>query len=159
MIKLSITKTNIDWIDVIWTKEVVIQIEGQEDTIESKQINCESFSGHREHIEMLKNKCVEFGTKLNKEQLKIIDEISKAFVYPDENDILKEIETQRVLSIKSKAKGLIEKEYPLYKQNNILMSGISIDIKDMNDYISKIRIISNEAEANGTALELIDWKL
>ena len=146
MIKLTIIKTNHDWLEATWTEN-------------EAALHCESDSGHKEHIELLKNKCIEFDTKLDKEQLKIIDEISKAFVYPDENETLKEIEGQRILSIKSKAKELIEKQYPIYKQNNILMSGISVDIKAMNDYIFGIRVISNEAEANGISLENIDWKL
>ena len=69
----------------------------------------------------------------------------------------KEIEKQRIPSIKAKANELIEMIYPIYKQNNILMSQISEDIKGMNAYILNIRNISNEAEANGTLLEDIVW--
>ena len=62
-----------------------------------------------------------------------------------------EVEAQRVASIRVKAKELIEEKYPLYKQNNILMSGIATDIANMKQYITNIRNISNEAEANGRA--------
>ena len=68
-----------------------------------------------------------------------------------------EIEKQRISSIKAKANELIEMIYPIYKQNNILMSQITEDIKAMNAYILNIRNISNEAEINGTALEDIVW--
>ena len=73
-------------------------------------------------------------------------------------EIEAEKETQRILLIKSKAKELIEKEYPMYKQNNILMSGINVDIKAMNVYISNIRNISNEAEINKTLFDDIVCK-
>lgn len=68
-----------------------------------------------------------------------------------------ETEKQRISSIKAKANELIEMVYPIYKQNNILMSQIDEDIKGMNAYILNIRNISNEAEANGTLLEDIVW--
>lgn len=68
-----------------------------------------------------------------------------------------EIEKQRISSIKAKANELIEMIYPIYKQNNILMSQITEDIKGMNAYILNIRNISNEAEANGTLLQDIVW--
>lgn len=68
-----------------------------------------------------------------------------------------EIEAQRIASIKAKAKEIIEEKYPLYKQNNILMSGITADISNMNQYITSIRNISNESEVNGTALVDINW--
>lgn len=68
-----------------------------------------------------------------------------------------EVEKQRILSIKAKANELIEMIYPIYKQNNILMSQIDEDIKGMNAYILNIRNISNESEANGTKIEDIVW--
>ena len=70
---------------------------------------------------------------------------------------VEEIEKERISSIKAKAQSLIEMIYPIYKQNNILMSQIAEDIKSMNAYILNIRNISNEAEINGTALEDIVW--
>lgn len=145
MVKLTIKKTNPDWLEATWS-------DGEQ------VIWCESFSGHKEHIEMLKAKCIEYGTELTDEDLQIINEISEAYVYPTDEEIEAEKETQRILLIKSKARELIEKEYPMYKQNNILMSGINVDIKAMNDYISNIRKISNEAEINKTLFDDIVWK-
>lgn len=69
-----------------------------------------------------------------------------------------EKEVQRIASIKAKAREVIEEKYPLYKQNNILMSGVTADIANMNQCIANIRNISNEAEVNRTALEGIKWK-
>jgi hypothetical protein len=64
---------------------------------------------------------------------------------------------KRVASIKAKAGELILEEYPIYKQNNVLMGGVQEDIDTMKSYIEDIREISNNAEADGTLLEDIDW--
>ena len=66
MIKLFIVKTNPDWLEAAW--------------IDEQQIHCESFSGHPEHIQMLKDKCTEFDTELTSEQLQIVAEIQESFV-------------------------------------------------------------------------------
>lgn len=148
MIVLTIIKdlNQPDWLESTWCDDENV-------------VWCESYSGHREHIKMLEAKCVEYGTELTKEQSLIVKEVQEAFAYPSEEEIESEKETQRILSIKSKAKELIESKYPLYKQNNILMSGISVDIELMNEYISKIREISNEAEENKIPFENIDWTI
>lgn len=70
----------------------------------------------------------------------------------------KEIETQRVFSIKSKSGQLIEEKYPTYKQLNIIRVG-GVDLETMSNYIDKVRSISNEAEKNGTKLEDIVWEI
>jgi len=64
---------------------------------------------------------------------------------------------QRIKDIKAKAKELITEKYPLYKQNNILMSGNMDDIRAMNDYIDGIRSVSNKAEIDKIKLEDINW--
>lgn len=71
----------------------------------------------------------------------------------------KRIEDERIIKIKAKAREVIEETYPAYKQHNVLMSGVTVDIANMNQYITNIRNISNEAEANGTALEDINWQI
>lgn len=76
MIKLSIIKTNPDWLEATWSNE--------------DSVLCESFSGHKEHIDMLRAKCLEFGTELSEEDEVIITEISEAFVYPTEEQIAAE---------------------------------------------------------------------
>ena len=90
------------------------------------------------------------------ELIEISEEEFNQIVYEINNPPL--TEKQRIASIKNKAREVIEKTYPLYKQNNILMSGVTADIANMNQYIANIRNISNEAEANRTALEGITWK-
>lgn len=82
----------------------------------------------------------------------------------DEKDAIlapspEKIEKQRISSIKAKANELIEMIYPIYKQNNVLMSQIDTDIKGMNAYILNIRNISNEAETKGTKPEDINWEV
>ena len=53
--KLELKLTN-DWIEATWYKEV--------DEVKT-QVHCESFSGHAEHIAMLRAKALEFGTELD----------------------------------------------------------------------------------------------
>lgn len=69
-----------------------------------------------------------------------------------------EIEQNRISFIKSKAQSLILSKYSLEKQSsaNLGIYG-EVYLQEMKDYISNIIRISNEAEANGTALEDIDW--
>ena len=64
-------------------------------------------------------------------------------------------ETQRIQQIKAKAEELILARYSIIWQLN----HPRVDTQYKSDYafIDNIRIISNEAEANGTALEDIDW--
>lgn len=71
------------------------------------------------------------------------------------------LEQNRILSIKAKARDLIESKYPFYKQLNItnLLDGYTErDKTEMIDYINLIRKISNEGETNKTQLEDITWK-
>ena len=49
--KLELKLTN-DWLEATWKDE-------------DKQVHCESFSGHPEHIAMLRAKALEFGTELD----------------------------------------------------------------------------------------------
>jgi hypothetical protein len=74
MKKLSITKTNPDWLEATWSDEENV-------------VHCESFSGHKEHIEMFKAKCSEFGTELTEEDEVILAEVSEAYVYPTDKEI------------------------------------------------------------------------
>ena len=90
------------------------------------------------------------------ELIEISEEEFNQIVYEINNPPL--TEKQRIASIKNKAREVIEKTYPAYKQHNILMSAIAADISNMNEYITNIRNISNEAEANRTALEGVKWK-
>ena len=66
-----------------------------------------------------------------------------------------QLDAQRVSQIKAKASELILAKYSIIWQ----LSHPRTDVNYVSDYayIDGIRDISNEAEANGTALEDIDW--
>lgn len=122
-------------------------------------IHCQAYSELQ--MDLLKEDCLKYGVKLNKEQLALIKEVEDNIILPTKEGleaIALENEKQRVLLIKQEAGRIIEAKYPMYKQNNILMSGINVDIKAMNDYISNIRKISNEAEINKTLFDDVVWK-
>ena len=94
-IKLNITIDK-DWLEATWTKEVTtineIEKDGklvQEESVTTEQIHCESFSGHREHITLLRAKAKEFNTSL-KEFEPLIKECEDAFIYPTDKEIAKE---------------------------------------------------------------------
>lgn len=71
------------------------------------------------------------------------------------NYINQQIEEERVASIKAKASELILSKYSIIWQLNHPRT----DATYASDYayIDNIRDISNEAEANGTSVEDIDW--
>lgn len=62
---------------------------------------------------------------------------------------------QRISQIKAKASELILAKYSIIWQLNHPRTDVTY--ADDYAYIDNIRDISNEAEANGTALEDIDW--
>jgi hypothetical protein len=98
-------------------------------------------------------------TKLTDSHIKVEKDELGYIIYPTGlvEQIQAEADKQRVQDIKAKAEQLILETYPMYKQNNVLMSGVQVDIDTMNSFISNIRNISNEAEANGTELLDIVW--
>lgn len=69
---------------------------------------------------------------------------------------LKLKETQRINQIKSKAEELILARYSIIWQLN--HPRVDVQYKSDYDFIDNIRRISDEAEANGTALEDINWE-
>ena len=72
-IKLNI-KLDKDWLEATWLED-------------EKQIYCESFSGHPEHIAMLEAKALEFGTSLD-EYTELIEQAKEAFVMPTAEELL-----------------------------------------------------------------------
>lgn len=66
-------------------------------------------------------------------------------------------ETQRIQEIKFKAEELILARYSIIWQLN--HPRVDIQYKRDYDFIDNIRRISNEAEANNTALEDINWEV
>ena len=99
-IKLNIIADK-DWLEATWTKEVTttneVEKDGKlvkEESTTTEQVHCESFSGHREHIAMLRAKATEFGTSLDEYEA-VIAECESKFVYPSAAEIEAELLAQR----------------------------------------------------------------
>ena len=72
--KLELKLTN-DWLEATWLEEI--------DEVKT-QVHCESFSGHPEHIAMLRAKALEYGTELDEE---LIAECVNNFKMPTDEEI------------------------------------------------------------------------
>lgn len=68
---------NTNWIEVTFVDE------------NDKEIHCESFSGHKEHIALLRAKAKEFNTSLD-EYTELIQLCEDSFIYPTDEEIEKE---------------------------------------------------------------------
>lgn len=75
--KLDLKLTN-DWLEATWHTE--------EDEVKT-QVHCESFSGHPEHIAMLRARVVEFATPLSVEQESMVAEAIANFVMPTQAEL------------------------------------------------------------------------
>lgn len=64
------------------------------------QIHCESFSGHKEHITLLRAKAKEFSTSL-KEFESLIKQCEDSFIYPTDKEIAKEELSYKVTEAKA----------------------------------------------------------
>jgi len=82
--KLELKLSN-KWLEATWYTE-----ENEAKT----QVHCESFSGHPEHIAMLKSKALEYGTELDEV---IVKELADSYVAPTQAE-LDEIETSNKIS-------------------------------------------------------------
>lgn len=140
--------------EIIEDKEVDV-----EDTkIIETTVLCQSFSENQ--IDLLRQTAKDFNTIFAKEHEEIITNVLQNIVPLTQqqlDDIEKEKEKNRILSIKQEARRIIESKYNIYWQLNHPRG----DKQFINDYlwIDKIRQISNEAEVNKTALEDIDWDI
>ena len=74
---------------------------------------------------------------------------------PEPEFALEQLDAQRINKIKTKASELILSKYSIIWQLN--HPRLDDTYKDDYAYIDGIRDISNKAEANGTALEDINW--
>lgn len=96
--KLELKLTN-DWLEAAWYEETitvndvekeietirgVIKETIQEEATTKAQVYCESFSGHNEHIAMLRVKAKEFNTELDEA---LIAECVANFKYPTEAEL------------------------------------------------------------------------
>lgn len=105
--KLDITTEN-NWIGATWYEEIQ-----QEENISRVQVWCESFSGHREHIEMLRNKAKEYGTSLD-EYEDVIKEVSDSFVYPTQEELDKQELANKIQEALAFLAKTDNREFPSY---------------------------------------------
>lgn len=75
MIKLNIILEN-NWLEATWKEN-------------ETQIHCESFSGHQEHIALLRAKAKEFNTPLDEFEA-LIKQCQDSFIYPTDEETAKE---------------------------------------------------------------------
>ena len=84
---LTLTIDNTNWLEANFIED-------------EKVIHCEAFSGHREHIELLRNKALEYGVDLTEFE-ELIAECESNFEYPSEESIQEELELQVKAELKS----------------------------------------------------------
>ena len=97
--KLNIILEN-NWLEATWLEEIVTQVEDGDDIVETTQVWCESYSGHPEHIAMLRAKALEFETSLEDYE-DLIAECENNFVAPTEEEIQAEITVNLVQEAKN----------------------------------------------------------
>ena len=130
---------------------------------DNEAIHCESFGDSNEYQELLRQRLAEFEVESTQElEDTLKEQVAKRHIPTAEELEAKRLadEEQRVQSIKLTAQSLIIQKYPLEKQSsaNLGLYGEEY-LTEMKAYITNIIRISNEAEANGTALEDINWEL
>ena len=112
--KLELKLSN-DWLEATWYEETITlnDVEKQvgvdddenpimetihEEIVTKTQVHCESFSGHPEHITMLRAKALEFGTELDEE---LIAEAIKNFKMPTEDELALEVLRTKIAEAKA----------------------------------------------------------
>ena len=73
MITINIKLDN-NWLEATWIKN-------------ETQIHCEAFSGHPEHISMLRDRCLLHGVKLSIDDEKLIEEAMNNFTMPSQEEL------------------------------------------------------------------------
>ncbi|MCT7596436.1 hypothetical protein [Aliarcobacter butzleri] len=147
--EIKLDQTN--WLEVTWVK-----VEEEIETI----IHCESFGDSDEYHDLLRQRCIEFGTEFNEEQLVILQEQVDNKHVPTEEEIVKQKEEQeayRIKQIKAKANEIITSKYSIIWQLNH-PRGVE-EYKEAYAYIDAIRDISNKAEKDGLNVDEIDWSI
>ena len=168
----SIILDQTNWLEVTWVKVETVTlpqevVDGVADAVLKTQeietfIHCESFGDSDEYQELLKQRCVEFGTEITQElEDKLKEQVVKRHIPTAEELEAKRLadEEYRIQSIKLTAQSLILQKYSLEKQSsaNLGLYGEEC-LAEMKAYIANIIRISNEAELNGTILEEIIWQ-
>ena len=83
MIKIkSFILDETNWLEVIWVND-------------DEQVHCESYSGHPEHIQMLRDKAAELGTSLD-EYEELITKTQSEFIMPTEAELLAYEQEQKI---------------------------------------------------------------
>lgn len=141
------------------TNWLELNIENEEGII----IHCESFGDSDEYQVLLRQRLVEFEVEITQElEYKLQEQVAKRHIPTEEELEAKRLanEEYRVQSIKLTARNLILQKYPLEKQSsaNLGLYGEEY-LTEMKAYITNIIRISNEAEANGTTLEEVNWEV
>lgn len=130
--KLNITLDQTNWIEATWEKEIITQVDGKEDRVETTQVYCESFSGHEEHINMLRTKAKEFNTSL-KEFEPLIKQCQDSFVSPTDEEI--EAEKRKQFEIQFRF------------DRDILLKKVDIEINKAEDAGQDIKILREYRQA------------
>lgn len=107
--KLNIILEN-NWLEATWLENEL-------------QVHCESFSGHKEHITLLRAKAKEFNTSL-KEFEPLIKQCEDSFIYPTDEEIAKQELSYKVAEAKAY---LISTDY---KMTVDYFATLSKDIQD-----------------------------
>ena len=100
MKKLNLILDNTNWLEATWIEETINQTEDGESTVETKQLHCESYSGHPEHIAMLRAKALEFETSLDEFEI-LIKQAEDAFIMPTQEELDKEATEQKIQEYKA----------------------------------------------------------
>lgn len=89
--KLELKLTN-DWLEATWYTE--------EDEVKT-QVHCESFSGHSEHIAMLRAKALEFSTETTVQDESMITECITNFKHPTEGELAQQAIDNKISEAKA----------------------------------------------------------
>ena len=136
--KLELKLTN-DWLEATWyNEEVTINEETKEETVTKTQVHCESFSGHKEHIAMLRSKAKEFGTKLDEA---LISECMANFKMPTDEELLVEANKAKVQEARAY---LISTAWYIERLNDP-SSGKAVP-QEVLDKRAEARVLINELE-------------
>ena len=100
MIKIkSFILDETNWLEVTWIDEVAfVNEETQESTTTETQVHCESYSGHPEHIAMLRARAAGFGTELDEA---LITECITNFKMPTAEEIAQQELESKVAEAKA----------------------------------------------------------
>lgn len=127
MKKLNLILDETNWIEAVWYED-------------NKQIYCESFSGHSEHIALLRAKAKEFNTSL-KEYEPLIKQCQDSFIYPTDEELLVEANKAKV----QEARAYLVSTAWYVERLNDPSSGKAIP-QEVLDKRAEARVLINELE-------------